>query len=220
MRPTPCCRAPGWGGSARHGRTVRPGSLHSVACSVESTGSGGNSDSSRSGCMRRATPRDLARPRRGLARGRLHADGPQDARVPARRRFDQAAALHAHAAGRTGSARCVPRRARDGREGDGMSGWRFIPRGLPRAGGLAVPARCGAQAALLETGVRSRGPRVRIPPPPLGPVWLEIFTILYQLIGIGILVQVPARHRVHHGPHGLTCRVIAALARLGHPGGR
>ena len=37
--------------------------------------------------------------------GRLDADGTQDARVPARRRVDHAAALHAHAAGELERAR-------------------------------------------------------------------------------------------------------------------
>ena len=46
---------------------------------------------------------DVARSRGRVAQGRVDADGPQDARVPAGRRVDHAAALHAHAAGRAGA---------------------------------------------------------------------------------------------------------------------
>jgi len=55
-----------------------------------------------------------------------------------------------------------------------MTRRRFFPRGLPCRCGLALQVLARAEPACLKTGVRSRGPRVRIPPPPLrtAEIWL------------------------------------------------
>ena len=105
---------------------------------------------------------DLARPRRRLAEGRLDAHGPQDARVPAGRRVDHAAALHAHAAGRAGararSARRVPRRAHPAERG-GLGSDSF-PRPIPTGHRTTSEPAQGLKLAGASKPVSRRSPAV------------------------------------------------------------